>query len=116
LLKEALMAIQIMGKKKCRDSQKALRFFKERGIQAHYRDLIEKPLSPGELTKILQKIKPQDLVDDQSGYYKKKGMAYMEFDPVEELLEHPELVKTPIVRSGNEALLGVREQEWKALL
>ncbi|WP_028973341.1 arsenate reductase family protein [Spirochaeta cellobiosiphila] len=110
------MSIQIMGTKKCKDTQKALRYFKERGVQVHFRDLNDKALSKGELDKICQKIKAQDLIDESSSFYKKKGLAYMEYDPREELLEHPDLVKTPIVRSGSESILGVQEALWKTLI
>ena len=35
------MNIQIFGTKKCNNTKKAQRFFKERGIQIHFRDLSE---------------------------------------------------------------------------
>ena len=38
------MNIQIFGTKKCKDTQKAERFFKERKIQFHFRDLTIKGL------------------------------------------------------------------------
>ena len=39
------MNIQIIGTKKCKDSQKAERFFKERRIPFHLRDLNDKGLA-----------------------------------------------------------------------
>jgi arsenate reductase (glutaredoxin) len=41
--------VQIFGKKKCPDSRKAERWFKERGIKIQSIELAEKGLSPGEL-------------------------------------------------------------------
>ena len=41
--------IQVFGTKKCKDTQKALRFFKERSVELQFRDIAEKAPSPGEL-------------------------------------------------------------------
>jgi hypothetical protein len=40
--------IQIFGKKKCQETRKAERWFKERGMRIQSIDLTEKGLSPGE--------------------------------------------------------------------
>ena len=45
------MNIQIIGTKKCKETQKAERYFKERRIPFHFRDLTEKGLAKGELRK-----------------------------------------------------------------
>ncbi len=50
------MNIQIFGTKKCFDTKKAIRYFKERGIKAQFIDLKEKGLSKGELTSIKQAV------------------------------------------------------------
>ncbi|MBX3211121.1 MAG: hypothetical protein KF850_03745 [Labilithrix sp.] len=41
--------IQIFGTKKCQDTRKAERWFKERGLKVQSVDLAQKGLSPGEL-------------------------------------------------------------------
>ena len=46
------VVIQIFGTKKCKDTQKALRFFKERSLELQFRDIAEKAPSPGELDDI----------------------------------------------------------------
>ena len=51
------MNIQIIGTKKCKNTKKSFMFFKERGIKYHFVDLNERSLSPGELDKIIQKMK-----------------------------------------------------------
>ena len=43
------MNIQIFGTKKCNDTKKAERFFKERGIKYQFIDMKEKGMSKGEL-------------------------------------------------------------------
>ena len=43
------MNIQIFGTKKCNDTKKAERFFKERGIKYQFVDMKEKGMSKGGL-------------------------------------------------------------------
>lgn len=106
------MNIQIIGTKKCSDTKKAQRFFKERNVNFHFLDLNEKPLSKGELTKIAQKLGPENIIDDQSKAYKAKGLAWMDYDPVEEVMENNQLLKTPVVRNGNEVTAGIEQKTW----
>ncbi len=46
------MNIQIFGTKKCNDTKKAERFFKEHGIKYQFIDMKEKGMSKGELTSV----------------------------------------------------------------
>ncbi|WP_319562150.1 arsenate reductase family protein [Marispirochaeta sp.] len=108
------MTIQIFGTKKCKDTQKAVRFFKERGINPHQVDLKEKGISPGELSNVARAVGREKLIDPESKAYKEKGMAYMDFDPEEEVLENPLLLKTPVVRNGKEATIGHDPETWQA--
>ncbi len=106
------MNIQIIGTKKCNGTKKAQRFFKERRINFHFKDLAEKGLSKGELDNICRNINCDELLDKSSKQYKKRGLEFMVFDVEEELLENSQLLKTPIVRNGNKATLGVDERIW----
>ncbi len=107
------MNIQIFGTNKDNDTKKALRFFKERGIKPHFRDLREKGLAKGELENIARKIPLEELIDTEGKQYKKRGMAYMKFDIEEELLEDPLLLKMPIVRNRKEVTVGYAPEIWK---
>ena len=107
------MGIQIIGTKKCRETQKTERYFKERGYDYHFVDLNQRGLSTGELNSIARAIGADELIDTESKLYKKKGMAYMEFDPIEEIEEHPDLLKTPVVRDGSKAVQGFNPEAWK---
>ena len=51
---ENFMNIQIFGTKKCSDTRKAERFFKERGIKYQFVDMKEKGMSKGEVTSVAQ--------------------------------------------------------------
>lgn len=108
------MQVQILGTKKSNDTKKAIRFFSERRIQYHFRDLGEKSLSGGELDNIGRSVAVEDLIDTESPGYKKRGMAYMEFDIREELLEDSLLLRMPIVRFGKEATVGHEPGIWQS--
>ncbi len=107
------MNIQIIGTKKCNDTKKAERFFKERGVKFHFKDLTEKGLTKGELENITRKIKIEDLLDKEGNQYKKRNLEYMVYNIEEELLNDPLLLKTPIVRNGNDVTLGYQPDIWK---
>jgi arsenate reductase-like glutaredoxin family protein len=110
------ISLQIFGTKKCNETKKASRFFKERGIQIHFRDLNEKGISKGELDNIRRSVELDQLLDRESKQFLKRGMKYMVFDTEEELLEDPLLFKTPIVRFKGNATVGYCPEEWKKWL
>ncbi len=107
------MNIQIIGTKSCSDTRKAERYFKERRIPFHFRDLNEKGLAKGELDNISRKISLEDLIDKEGKQYKKRNMQYMRFDIEEELLNDPLLLRTPIIRNGGEVTIGYQPDTWE---
>ncbi len=108
------MNIQIIGTKKCKETQKAERFFKERRIKFHFKDLAEKGLSKGELDNIARVIPIEKLLDVESKRYKERGMQYMKFDIEEEVLLDPLLIKTPIVRNDKLVTVGYEPEVWNS--
>ena len=110
------MNIQIIGTKKCKETQKAERFFKERRILYHFRDLSDKGISKGELENISRVIPLDELIDRESKRFKDRGIQYMVFDIEEELLEDSLFLKTPIVRNGRLATVGFNPEVWKEWL
>ena len=110
------MNIQIIGTKKCKETQKAERYFKERRIPFHFRDLTEKGLAKGELGNISRVIPLDDLIDRESKRFKDRGMQFMVFDIEEELLSDPLLLKTPIVRNEKLVTIGFQPDVWKMWL
>ena len=109
--------MQIYGTRKCKLTKKAERFFRDRGVPYHFVDLTERRLSQGELDNIRRGIPPaESLIDSESAAYKKRGMAYMEYDELEEILADPLLLRTPIVREGSRVIAGDNEAAWKGLL
>jgi Arsenate reductase and related proteins, glutaredoxin family len=92
------MNILLYGTKKCADTRKAQRFFRERRIPVQFRDLAEKPLAEGELKNLCAGGSAAGLVDEGSAAYAKRGLAWKEYDPFEELLADNGLLKTPVIR------------------
>ncbi len=107
------MNIQIFGTKKCNDTKKAERFFKERGIKYHFRNLNEKGISKGELENIKRAIPLEELIDKNGKEFKKRNLQYMVYDTETELLENPLLFKTPVIRNGTKVTLGYQPEIWK---
>jgi len=105
--------IQIFGLKNCNDTNKALRFFKERQIKIQFVDLNEKAVSKGELESIARKVTLENLIDRNGKQFKKRNMEFMIFDLESELLEDPLLFKTPVTRFGKEAAIGLTPDIWK---
>jgi arsenate reductase-like glutaredoxin family protein len=106
------MNIQIFGTKKCQDSRKAERFFKERNIQFHFRDLSEKGVSPGEFENITRVIPPEELLDKEGKQFRKRNLQFMKYNIEDELLSDPLLFKTPIVRNGKLVTVGYQPEVW----
>lgn len=108
------MAIQVFGTRKCRETQKTERYFKERNIAFHFISLDEKPFSKGELESICKAVKLDDLIDKASKEYNRLNLKFMAFDPFEMILEHPLIIHTPVVRFGKNATFGYQPEVWKS--
>ena len=106
------MNIQIIGVKSCSDTRKAERYFKERRIPFHFRDLNEKGLAKGELENIIRVIPLDELIDREGKQFKKRNLQYMVYNIEEELLNDSLLLKTPIVRNGKEVTVGYQPSIW----
>lgn len=110
------MNIQIFGTKKSADTRKAGRYFKERGIKFQSVDLKEKGISKGELNTILQAVGGLDqMLDektkDQEAYSLIKYLAPE--DKAARVLDHPLVLRQPIVRNGRQVTVGYQPDVWK---
>jgi len=110
------MNLQIFGTKKCQDTKKAERFFKERGQKYQFVDLSEKAMSPGELEGVARAVGLESLVDREGARYAERGLAHLDCDLKEELLADWRLLKTPVVRDGRRATVGYVPEAWKGWL
>ncbi len=107
------MNIQVFGTLKCQDTRKAQRYFKERRIPFQFINLAERGMSKGELNSVKAVIGIEHLIDREGKEYARRNLKYLTHDPETELLEHPLLFKTPVVRNGKEATVGYRPEVWK---
>lgn len=109
------MNIQIFGVKKCADTRKAERFFKERRIKYQFIDLNEKGLSKGEMQSVKEAVGLKNLIDSESREYEKLNIGRLFTESVKEemLLKNPGLYKTPIVRNGKKATVGYCPEVWE---
>lgn len=110
------MNIQIFGKKKCFDTKKAERYFKERGVKYQLVDIGEKGMSRGEYSSVKQAagglaaILDEDCKDQDTLAL----IRYLaEEDKDGKVLENQQVLKTPIVRNGRQATVGYRPDVWK---
>lgn len=109
-----IMNIQIFGSKKCQETRKAERYFKDRSIKFQFINLAEKGLSKGELNSVKAAVGGIDaLVDKEGKQYQKRNLKYILHTLEEELLNDPLLLKTPIVRNGSKATIGYAPEIWK---
>ena len=111
------MNIQIFGTKKCNDTKKAERYFKERGIKYQFVDMKEKGMSKGEFTSVAEKNGGVDNMlntdaKDKDALALIKNIA--DEDKLITILENQQVIKTPIVRNGRQSTLGYQPDVWKA--
>ena len=110
------MNIQIFGTKKCNDTKKAQRFFKERGIKFQFIDMKEKGMSKGEFNSVAQVNGGLDNMINWDGK-DKDLLALIKYiadeDKLDKVLENPQVIKTPVVRNGRQSTIGYQPDVWK---
>ena len=110
------MSWQVFGTKKCADTRKAERFFKERGVTFQMIDLAQKGMSPGELRAVAARVGGMEaLIDREGKRYVDKGLKYAaptgaRIEAI--LLADPLLLRTPVVRSAAGATVGFQADVW----
>lgn len=111
--------MQLYSCKKNFAVQKAERFFKERRVQLQQVDL--KKVKPG--LRELQLFArcaggAKELIDRTSPAVLSHPIAYTEDEAVilDYLTEHPEFLRTPIVRDGQRVVIGEDAEGWQRLL
>ncbi len=108
------MNIQIFGTKKCNDTRKAERFFKERGIKYQFIDMKEKGMSKGEFTSVAQANGGVENMINWEG--KDQDMLALiryiaEEDKLAKVLENPSVIRTPVVRNGKHSTISYRRSK-----
>ena len=109
------MNIQLFGKKKCFDTKKAERWFKERRIKFQSVDLLRFGLSGGEFDSVLRAVGGIDrLIDWDKKAPEIDLMRYMDDRQAKEdkVFDNPKLMKTPVVRNGKQVTVGYCPEIW----
>lgn len=110
------MKIQIFGTKKCNETKKAERFFKEREIKYQFVDMKKKGMSKGEFNSVAQANGGLDHMINWEGK-DQNLLALIKYianeDKLEKVLENPQVIKTPVVRNGKQSTLGYQPDVWK---
>ena len=111
-----MMNIQIFGTKKCNETKKAERFFKERGIKYQFVDMKEKGMSKGEFMSVAQVNGGIENMINWDGK-DQDTLALIRYiadeDKLKKILENPFVIKTPVVRNGKQSTLGYQPEVWK---
>lgn len=110
------MNVQIFGTKKCFDTKKAERYFKERKIPYQLIDMKEKGMSKGEYNSVKQAVGGTDAMLDENSR-NQDILTLIRYiapeDKDDKILENQEVLKTPIVRNGKQATIGYQPDTWK---
>ncbi|MDW2796883.1 ArsC family transcriptional regulator [Clostridium boliviensis] len=110
------MNIQIFGTKKCFDTKKSERYFKERKVPYQLIDMKEKGMSKGEYNSVRQTVGGADAMLDEN-CRNQNALALIKYiaseDKNDKILENQEVLKTPIVRNGKQATIGYQPDIWK---
>ena len=111
------MNVQVFGFKDDQDTRKALRFFAERRVPAHFVDLAERPASRGELRRFQQRFGAAALIDRASPRFKALGLHVAGDSPermLQRALTEPRLLRLPLVRIGTRVAVGHAPDDWLA--
>jgi arsenate reductase-like glutaredoxin family protein len=107
------MNVQIFGRRDCSESRKAERWFKERKIPFQFIDIKVKGLAPREFEGIAAAVGVDNLLDRNSKRFLETGLSAAPPSRIRAALASDSLLlKTPMVRNGREATLGVRPEVW----
>ena len=110
-----MMEVLLLGHPKSPTTRKAQRWFSERRIPFHDRDLRKRPATPNELRRWVDAYGPDAVADAESRPYKEQGLSYLSAD-VEDWLERfvaePLLLRLPLIRYGRLLAVGDDEDGW----
>lgn len=111
------MEVQVFGTKKSAATRAALRFFAERRVRVHFVDLDQRPASPGELRRFVQRFGVDGLVDVNAKRYQALGLGAARRSEdwwIDRLAQDPLLLQMPLVRHQKELTVGQDEAAWRA--
>src|SRR5215469_18417697 len=107
--------VQIFGIRNSQATRAAERFFKERRVPIQFVDLKQKPMSPGEIRRFIDRFGLTGLLDTAGSAYIDAGLKYLKTTDAELLTRierEPRLLRLPLARSANRLSIGHDEPSW----
>jgi arsenate reductase-like glutaredoxin family protein len=111
--------VQVFGRNDSTTTRAALRFFKERRIEAHLVDLVRRPMAAGELRRFVERLGAAALADTEGKAWRDGGLGYLRMDADEfaaRLLADQRLLRLPLVRAGTLFAAGRDETAWQRMV
>jgi arsenate reductase (glutaredoxin) len=111
--------VQVFGRNDSAATRAAVRFFKERRVEAHVVDLGRRAMAPAELRRFVERLGAAALVDADGRPWRDAGLGYLRMDPDElaaRLLADQRLLRLPLVRAGNLFAAGRDEATWQRIV
>jgi len=95
---------------RCKKSRAGLQYATDRKIEFQVREYLKDPLTEKELSALIMKlhIKPKELIRTQEEIYRKelKGLNLNDEEWIKVMVEHPKLIRRPIVEGKYRAVIG----------
>jgi arsenate reductase-like glutaredoxin family protein len=113
-----MQSVQIFGVKNSPETRAAERFFEERRVPIQFVDLNQKPMSPAEIQRFMQRFGLAELLDLEGTAYIDAGLQYRKLSDAELLARverSPKLLRLPLVRAANRLSIGRDEGAWSAM-
>lgn len=95
---------------RCKKSRAGLQYATDRKIEFQVKEYLKDPLTEKELSALIMKlhIKPKELIRTQEEIYRKelKGLNLNDEEWIKVMVEHPKLIRRPIVEGKYRAVIG----------
>ena len=104
--------IQVYGKSTCRTTQKVLEWFNEHNLEIEQIDILSSPPSLEFLQENVKSDNLKGFLNSRSKVYREKGFGKelpSKSDLLKTMLADPNLIKRPVVVSGNGVSFGFDE-------
>ena len=113
------MSITLYGIKNCDTVRAARRWLEQHHIEHRFQDVRDEALSAEQLQQWLTELGSDKLVNKRSTTWKQlsdsQRQALNNDNAIALLLEHPTLMKRPLLDTGNERVLGFKADQYQSL-
>jgi arsenate reductase-like glutaredoxin family protein len=110
--------VQLFGTAKSKATRKAQRFFSDRRIEVHLVDVVQRPPSPGELKRFVQRFGVDGVLDPAAPAYVDQGLQYVsaaDEDWIARMVADPRVLALPLGRLGDVLSVGDDPAGWQRL-